>query len=338
MRLRLHERHERDLVDLLADQRIHARGVVGDGEDLQRVDPRAASQREPPVVVVADEVRPDTGLPVGELEGARPVRLLREVGLAVGDDPDGLLREEAREVADRALEVKLDLGGRDLARGLEVDRLEPRERLRLVLGIGDVAQRVEDVVRRQRLAAVERHALAELQPPDRRLGVAGHRLGQAGPREGVCVVLVEALVDLLGPRRGRVDRDVPGGERIARAAVVHAHAEVTSAIRLGDHGARVRSRGAQEARYRDRYAERRRALEQPAPCQAGARPLVGGNVAHSRALSVPDLSRPGGYSNPKRNQSPGEMRWWRCRVSALRFERPTVRECGRRGQAPLSDL
>ena len=237
--------------------------------------------RDPPIVGVAGEHGTDTRLPAHELEGARSVRLLREVRFPVRHDPDRLLGEEAAEVADRALENELHLERRDLVRRREVKRLETGERLGLVLRIRDVAQRIEDVVRRERLAAVEGDTGPNLELPDRALRVALDRLGKPRPRNGVRVVLEEALVHLLGPRRSRVDRDVPGSERVAGATVVHADPKMAATPRRGGGRASTRGGGAEESGEGQGRAERRRALEQLSPRESGKeKALVRGDAAH----------------------------------------------------------
>src|SRR4029077_3074253 len=119
----------------------------------------------------------------------------------------------------------------------------------------------------------------------------------------VRVVLEEALVDLLRPRGGRVDRDVPRGERVARAAVVHAHPQVAPSLRRGGGGAGVRHGGAEEAGDGDDRADRGGALEQLAPRPAGGGALVRRNGTHSRGPFSAPSPAPDGPSS----RNPGSI-------------------------------
>ncbi len=211
---------KRDLLDLVAEQCVQTRSVVGDHLDLELVDPRAAAAMDAPVVWVALEERAHARFPADEQE--RPgADLLVEVRRAGRHNPERLLGQKALEVADRPVQVELDLGGRLDLRVVEVDRLDARERLRLVLRVRDVAVRVEHVLCRHRLAVVELHARAQLHVPDRRRLVL-YLSGESEPRDRLAdrPERKEALVDLLRARCSGVLRDVPRRKGVGRAAVV----------------------------------------------------------------------------------------------------------------------
>ena len=247
-----------DDVDGAADERVHARGVVQNRQDLDRV--HEAGFARLPGVRVALQGRTHPGVELAQEVAARPFPGM-QVRLTVH-------RRHHAEVVVGEEERQVGVGVGDFHHHgvvtIDADIADPREHA-LGRGLGLLAavhvDGVDDVFRGQAFPVGELDTLAELEAPDLRVGTGFPAFREVRGRPPVDADIDETVAD--GPadddHRGRV---VLGGvQRVDRVRVVQAATQVTA----DPGGVGQRPPGPQGARGRQRQAHGTRVAEEFAP-------------------------------------------------------------------------
>ncbi len=289
-----------DEVDLVPLKREDHRRFLVVELDVDPVDDRLLA----PVGLVLDDREADLGREALELERAGALERLAPVGgVEVRRNDDRVVvggADERGEVAVRRVEVEDDRGvvGRLGVAGRE----DPAERglgvRRASVGVDQLVEGGDDVVRSQRRAVVERDALADLERPDRPVRVRLPALGDArlelefvvgegeelaGGAEdaGAALVLDEQRVGL-GRRLDQRDPDRAAGLEVAGCG-------------LGPPGRRglgvaaglvvvASARGREEGEHRNRHADDGAAADELAPADLSPCVLVDEVVLELAAL------------------------------------------------------
>ena len=146
------------------------------------------------------------------------------------DDAVVVLAELVADRRVRLLEVQAHRPVVHLIDLVGIDRRQAGRSKQSLLGIADAPQRVDDVVRAQRLAVVERDPL--LEPDDPFVGsLLGHGLGKAGRLQLVVLVVFEQGFEAGDqPRLVGLGRDLLSVDDVTGAATRDAKPEVATAL------------------------------------------------------------------------------------------------------------